>query len=185
MYGITDLRKDTLIDIDGTPFRVTDYSHTQMGRGGATVRVKVKNLITGQVLEKVYKNDAKVEPANIERAAKQYLYRESSKLAFMDPDTFDQEEVALGLAPEIAKYFAEGSTVQALVYQDRIIGFDLPKNNVLTVSDAPGAARGNTATGATKEVTLETGHKVHTPLFIKSGDRVKIDTRTGAYLERA
>lgn len=185
MYGITDLKKDTLISIEDVPYRVTDYSHTQMGRGGATVRVKVKNLITGQVLEKVYKNDAKIESAQVERANKQYLYRDGQNLAFMDPATFDQEEVNLELAPEIAKYFAEGTTVQALIYQGRIIGFDLPKNNILAVTDAPTAARGNTATGATKEVVLETGHKVQTPLFIKTGDQVKIDTRTGAYLERA
>lgn len=185
MYGITELRKDTLIDIDGTPYRVTDYTHTQLGRGGAIVRVKVKNLITGATIEKVYKNDAKIEPANVQRAAKQYLYREGNRLTFMDPVSFDQEEVSMDLAPEIPKYFAEGSDLQALVYQDRIIGFDFPKNAILTVTDAPGAARGNTATGATKEVTLETGQKVQTPLFIKHGDRVKIDTRTGAYIERA
>lgn len=185
MYGITDLRKDTLIDIGGTPYRVVDYTHTQMGRGGATVRIKIKNLITGQVLDKVYKNDAKVEPANIERVNRQFLYSDGTNLAFMDPVSFDQDEVLIKVAPEIPQYFAEGSTMQALVYKGKIIGFELPKNNILEVTEAPGGAKGNTATGATKEVSLETGIKVQTPLFIKKGDKVKIDTRTGEYLERA
>jgi len=185
MYSITDLKKDTLIDIDNVPYRVTDYSHTKMGRGGATVRVKVKNLITGQLLEKVYKNDAKIEPATVERLDKQYLYQDGTNLVFMDPSTFEQDEISEQLAPEIVKYFAEGSTLQALLYNGKIIGFDLPKNNALTVTDAPGNARGNSASGATKEIILETGHKVQAPLFIKSGDKVKIDTRSGVYLERA
>lgn len=185
MYGITDLRKDTLIDIDGAPYRVTDYSHTQMGRGGATVRVKVKNLINGQVLDKVYKNDTKVAPAEIERITKQFLYSEENKIVFMDPTTFDQDEVASELAPEIPKYFAEGSELQALVYKGHIIGFDLAKNNILSVTEAPEGAKGNTTSGATKEIELETGIQIQAPLFIKVGDKVKIDTRNGSYIERA
>lgn len=184
MYGITDLRKDSLIDIDGQPYRVTDYSHMQLGRGGATVRVKVKNLITGHMLEKVYKNDAKIEPAAIERTQRQFLYRSGNVLTLMDPKSFEQEEIDLDLAPEIPKYFPEGSTVQTLLYGNQIIGFDLPKNVVLTVANAPAGVKGNTATSATKEVELETSIKIQAPLFIKTSDKIKIDTRTGEYLER-
>ncbi len=184
MYGITDLKKDTLIDIDGVPFKVTDYTHTKMGRGGATVRVKVKNLISGQVLEKVYKNDAKIEPANIERAQMQYLYQNGTTLVFMNPTTFEQIELSTQIAPEIPKYFVEGVELQALLYQDKIIGFELPKKTALKVVEAPGGAKGNTASGATKEVVLESGHKVQVPLFIKANDKVKIDTRSGNYIER-
>ena len=185
MYGITDLKKDTLIDIDGVPYRVTEYSHTQMGRGGATVKVKVKNLITGQVLDKTYKNDAKVEPAQVERTNKQYLYNDGTIMVFMDPTSFDQDEVAIDLAPEIPKYFTEGSEIQALVYRTKIIGFELPKNTIISVTEAPEGAKGNTTSNATKEVKLETGIIIQAPLFIKPGDKIKIDTRSGQYLERA
>ena len=125
MYGITELRKDTLIDLDGVPYRVTDYSHTKMGRGGATVRVKLKNLLNGSVLDRSFKNDEKVAPAEISRAKMQYLYHLEGKLAFMDLQSFDQQEIADDIAPEIVKYFPEGSEVTALIYNERIIGFDL------------------------------------------------------------
>ncbi len=184
MYGITDLRKDTLIDIDGVPYRVTDYSHTQMGRGGATVRVKVKNLLNGSMLEKVYKNDEKIEPASIEKVTLQYLYQNGNKAVFMDMTTFDQQEINREMATDVIKFIPEGGEVSAMLYKDQVIGFDLPKNTPIKVSSAPGGAKGDTATGATKAVELETGIEIQVPLFIKTGDMVKVDTRTGQYLER-
>lgn len=185
MYGITDLRKDTLIDIDGVPYRVTDYSHTQMGRGGATVRVKVKNLLNGSVLEKVYKNDEKIEPASVDRVSLQYLYTSNKSAAFMDLNSYEQKEISRDMAEDIIKYIPEGSEVVALAYKNQVIGFDLPKNIHIKVINAPEGAKGNTATGATKAVRLETGIEIQTPLFIKTGDIIKIDTRSGQYLERA
>lgn len=184
MYGITDLRKDTLIDIDGVPYRVTDYSHTQMGRGGATVRVKVKNLLTGSVLEKVYKNDEKIEPASIDKTTLQYLYESGNKAVFMDMTTFDQQEIDRNMAIDVLKYFPEGAEVPAMIYKDQVIGFDLPKNTSVKVVNAPDGVKGDTATGATKVVELETGIKVQVPLFIKTGEVIKVDTRSGQYLER-
>ncbi len=185
MYGITDLRKDTLIDLDGVPYRVTEYSHTQMGRGGATVKVKIKNLLNGSVLEKTFKNDEKVAPASIERAQLQYLYANGNDLAFMDMVSFDQYEVPADIDEAIVKYFPEGSEVTGLIYKGQVIGFDLPKNTVIKVTETPGADKGNTSSGGTKPATLETGIEVQVPMFIKVGDGVKVDTRTGQYLERA
>lgn len=185
MYGITDLRKDTLIDIDGVPYRVTDYSHTQMGRGGATVRVKVKNLLTGSVLEKVYKNDEKIEPASVEKSNLQYLYQSDKKAVFMDMATFDQQEIDREMAADVIKYIPEGDEVSAMLYRGQVIGFDLPKNTPIKVTSAPGGVKGDTATGATKAVELETGIEIQVPLFIKTGDIVKVDTRSGQYIERA
>lgn len=185
MYGITDLRKDTLIDIDGTPYRVTEYSHTQMGRGGATVKVKIKNLINGSVLEKSFKNDEKVSPASIDRAQLQFLYANGKDLSFMDMASFDQYEVPASLDDAVLKYFPEGAEITGLIYNDQVIGFDLPKNTVIKVTETPGGAKGNTSSGGTKPATLETGIEVQVPMFIKVGDGVKVDTRTGQYLERA
>lgn len=184
MYGITDLRKDTLIELDGVPFRVLEYSQTQMGRGGSTVKTKLKNLLTGNVLDRTFKNDEKVAPASIEQKTMQYLYANGSQAVFMDMVSFDQAEIAADVAESVIKYFPEGAEVRALFFKGSIIGFDLPKNTPIKVTSAPGGAKGDTATGATKAVELETGIEVQVPLFIKTGDIVKVDTRSGAYLER-
>ena len=184
MYGITDLRKDTMIELDGVPFRVLEYSQTQMGRGGSTVKTKLKNLLTGNVLDRTFKNDEKVAPASIEQSTMQYLYENGSRAVLMDMTTFDQAEVAADLVEAVIKYFPEGAEVKALLFKDQIIGFDLPKNTPIKVTSAPGGAKGDTATGATKAVELETGIEIQVPLFIKTGDTVKVDTRTGQYLER-
>ncbi len=184
MYGITDLRKDTMIELDGVPFRVLEYSQTQMGRGGSTVKTKLKNLLTGNVLDRTFKNDEKVAPASIEQKTVQYLYANGSRVALMDMVSFDQEEVNSDIAGEVVKYFPEGAEIRALFFKGKIIGFDLPKNTPIKVTSAPGGAKGDTATGATKAVELETGIEIQVPLFIKTGDTVKVDTRTGQYLER-
>ena len=185
MYGITDLRKDTLIDIDGIPYRVTEYSHTQMGRGGATVKVKIKNLLNGGVLDKTFKNDEKVTPASIDRAQLQYLYKNGQNLALMDMVSFEQYEVPASLDESIEKYFSEGAELNGLLYKEQVIGFDVPKSATIKVTETPDGAKGNTSSGGTKPATLETGIEVQVPMFIKVGDGVKVDTRTGQYLERA
>lgn len=185
MYGITDLRKDTLIELEGVPFRVLEYQQTQMGRGGSTVKTKLKNLLTGNVLDKTFKNDERVAPASINQQTMQYLYENGGTATLMDMNTFDQLEVATELATNVIKYFPEGAEVKALLFKGKIIGFDLPKNTPIKVTSAPGGVKGDTATGATKAVELETGIEIQAPLFIKTGDIVKVDTRSGQYLERA
>lgn len=184
MYGITDLRKDILIELDGVPFRVLEYSQTQMGRGGSTVKTKLKNLLTGNVLDRTFKNDEKVAPASIEQNTMQYLYENGGVAALMDMTTFDQLEVSADIAGSVIKYFPEGAEVRALLFKGKIIGFDLPKNTPIKVTSAPDGVKGDTATGATKAVELETGIEIQVPLFIKTGDMVKVDTRSGQYLER-
>jgi len=185
MYSITELRKDTLIDLDGVPYKVTDYSHTKMGRGGATVKVKIKNLINGSVLDRSFATNEKIAPADVTRSKVQYLYRSGDDLALMDMQSFDQYEVPVDMTEEVAKYFPEGSELTALVFNEKIIGFDLPKNVVVEVTQAAKGAKGDTASSATMPATLETGQEVQVPLFIKQGDKVRIDTRSGQYLERA
>ncbi len=185
MYGVTDLRKDTLIDLDGSPFKVIEYAQKQMGRGGSIVNTKLKNLITGQVIDKTFKNDEKVRPAEINRQKVQYLYADGSGFSVMDLNSYETIEIPNSIDSDVPKYIVEGGQIDALTFNDKIIGFDWPKNVVLKVVKAPGADKGNSASATTKEVELETGINVQAPQFIKEGDLVKVDTRSGAYLERA
>ena len=185
MYGVTDLRKDTLVELDGAPYRVVDYAQKQLGRGGSIVNTKLKNLITGQVITKTFKNDEKIKPAEVGRATVQYLYSAGSNMSVMDQSTYETIELPKSLDENVPKYITEGSTIDAVTFGDQIIGFDWPKNVVLKVVSAPGGDKGNSASASTKEVELETGIKVQAPQFIKVGDKVKVDTRSGAYLERA
>jgi elongation factor P len=185
MYGVTDLRKDTLIDLDGAPYKVVEYAQKQLGRGGSIVNTKLKNLITGQVIAKTFKNDEKIRPAEVGRSKVQYLYSAGSNMSVMDQDTYETIELPVSLDENVPKYITEGSTVEAVTFGGQIIAFEWPKNVVLKVISAPGGDRGNSASATTKEVELETGIKVQAPQFIKVGDRVKVDTRSSVYLERA
>jgi elongation factor P len=184
MLGHTDLRKDTLIQLDGVPYRVTDYSHAAMGRGGAVARVKLKNLLTGSVIEKSFRTSDKIEPAEISRQPMQYLYAEGGNLAFMNQSTFDQESVSQDVLGDQAKYMAEGNVVTLLYFKGKVIGLEMPHNVWLRVTKAEIGLKGDSATGSLKPVTVETGMIVSVPLFINQGDVIKVDTRSGAYIER-
>lgn len=185
MYSPTDLRKETLIELDNIPYKVVEYAQKQMGRGGSIVNTKLKNLINGSVLDKTFRNDERVAPANIVRMSVQYLYSDDNMLYFMNNESFETIELAKKVDSNIVKYIKEGNNIEALTFDEKIIGFDWPKNVVLEVTKAPGADKGNSASATTKEAELETGIRVQVPQFIKSGELVKIDTRSGAYLERA
>lgn len=185
MFGPTDLRKETLVEIDGQPYKVVDYAQKQLGRGGSIVNTKLKNLVTGSVLDRTFKNDEQIKPAEVGRVTVQYLYADSDQLHFMDNSTYEQFDIQLSVDPDVPKYILEGGTIDALIFDGNIIGFEWPKNVVLKVTSAPGADKGNSASATTKEVTIETGIKVQAPQFIKEGDRIKVDTRSGTYLERA
>ncbi len=185
MYSPTDLRKETLIDLDGVPYKVVEYAQKQMGRGGSIVNTKLKNLVTQNVIDKTFRNDARITPANIDRKTVQYLYSTVDEHNFMDLSSYETIEVPVKLDQNIPKYILEGGQIDALIFDDKIIGFEWPKNVVLKVTSAPGGDKGNSASSTTKEVELETGIKVQAPQFIKVGDKLKVDTRTGAYLERA
>ncbi len=185
MYSPTDLRKETIIDINGVPFKVIEYAQKQMGRGGSIVNTKLKNLITGNVLDKTFRNDERIVPADIVRETVQYLYSDKDSLHLMNSTTFDSIELPLSLDPNIPKYIKEGTNIDALLFDDKIIGFEWPKNVVLKVTSTPGGDKGNSASSNTKQATLETDISVAVPQFIKNDENIKVDTRTGEYLERA
>jgi len=184
LYGHTDLKKETLIELDGAPYRVTDYSHHAMGRGGAVVQVKLKNLLTGGVIEKSFRSADKIRPAEVNRAKVQLLYRDGDDYHFMNQDTYDQMAISADTLGEQAKYIAESAEVQLLTFQDRVIGLDVPNSVFLAVTATEPGAKGDTATTALKPATVETGVQVMVPLFINAGDTIKVDSRSGSYLER-
>ncbi|HSX03077.1 MAG TPA: elongation factor P [Candidatus Saccharimonadia bacterium] len=185
VYGHTDLKVGTLIELEGVPYRVTDYSHKAMGRGGAVVQVKIKNLLTGNVLERSFRSSDKISSAEVTRANMQLLYREGSDLVFMNNDTYDQDTVGQDVLGDQAKYVADSAIVQLLSFNDRVIGLEMPNAVFLEVIQTEPGAKGDTATTALKPATLETGVSVMVPLFINEGDKIKVNTLTGAYLERA
>lgn len=185
MYDISNLRKDMLIELDGVPFKIISTEHNMMGRGGATLRTRLKNLLTGNVLEKTFRPADKISPASVSNRNAQYLYKEGSGYVFMDNESYEQYHVPAEVVGEKINYMVEGSEGQVQSSGGKVIDVVIPNNVVLKATDCEPGVKGNTATAATKVCTLETGVKVNVPLFIKTGDMLKVDTRTGAYLERA
>lgn len=186
MYGITEIKKGTLIQIDGKPFRVIDYSQKVMGRGGSIVNVRLKNLIDGAVIPKTFKGSEKLEPAHVETRKVQYLYSDGSSFHFMDGKSFEQFELPADLVDEAANFLKEGlDEVELQFFDGKVINIELPKNLFLEVTYAETVVKGDTTSSVLKDATLETGYTLKVPAFIKTGDVIKVDTRTGEYLERA
>jgi elongation factor P len=184
MFGITDLKKGVLIQLDGKPYRVVEYSQKVMGRGGSIVNVRLKNLIDGSVIPKTYKGSDKLEPAQVESRAVQYLYTDGSRYHFMDGNTFEQFELPADLVEDAAPYLKEGSEVVLQMFDGKVMNVELPNNLYLEVTYTEHVVKGDTTSSVLKGATLETGLVVKVPAFIKVGDVVKVDTRTGEYLER-
>lgn len=184
MYGPTDLKKGTVIQIDGQPFRVTDYAQKVMGRGGSIVNVKLKNLITGAVIPKTFKGQEKIEPAEVSNRTVQYLYSDGQDFHFMDPSSFEQFQLPNEDVEEAAPYLKESDEVTLQFFGDRVINVELPKSLYLTVTYAESVVKGDTTSSVLKDATVETGLTVKVPSFIKVGDVIKVDTRDGSYLER-
>jgi len=183
MYQPTDLKKGTVIQLDGKPFKVIEYSQKVMGRGGSIVNVRIKNLIDGNVLAKTFKGADKIEPASVNTQPVQYLYADA-EYHFMDPESFEQFSVPTELAEDAKYYLKEGDTVGLQTFNDQIINVELPKNIYLEVTYSEDVVKGDTANAITKDATVETGLTVKVPAFIKQGDIISIDTEAGTYRER-
>ena len=179
-----DLKNGMTLELDGNLFQVVEFQHVKPGKGGAFVRTKLRNLKTGGVVEKTFNAGVKVGLAIVERKDMQYLYRDGMHFTFMDMDSYEQLPVDADLVGAAANYMAEGSTAQVAVHQGVPIGVELPASVALTVTETQPGVKGDTRTNAMKPATLETGHVVQVPLFVEEGERVKVDTRSGAYLER-
>ena len=166
MYGPTDLKKNTLITLDGQPYKVVEYSQKVMGRGGSIVNVKVKNLITGASLPKTFKGQDKIEPAEVTNQTVQYLYNDGEKFYFMNPATFDQYELSAEMVGDSKDFLKEGNEVDIQFYNNTAINLVLPKNVWLTVEYTETAVKGDTSTSVQKDARLETGVEIKVPAFI-------------------
>jgi elongation factor P len=182
--SITDLKKGTIFQLDGTPYKVLEYAQKVMGRGGSIVNVKVKSLTDGKVLSKTFKGNERIEAADIASSGAQFLYADADKSYFMDNETFEQHEVDNSVVGEQRKLLKEGQTAQLQLFNGNIIGVDLPKNVYLEITYAEDAVKGDTSSALTKNATLETGANIKVPAFIKTGDIISVDIATGSYRER-
>lgn len=184
MYQPTDLKKGTVCQIDGKPYRVVEYGQKVMGRGGSIVNVKLKNLIDGSVIPKTFKGQEKIETAEVSNKTVQYLYKDDSLFYFMDPESFEQFELNADIVDSAAGYLKEGNELNLQMFDGRVINVELPKNIYLEVTYAEDVVKGDTTSNVLKDATLETGLVVKVPAFIKQGDVISVDTATGEYRER-
>lgn len=184
MLGITDLKKGTLVKLDGAPWKVVEYNQKQMGRGGSIVNTKLKNLLDGKVTTKTFKGADKIEPADVEVKTVQYLYKDGDKAYFMDGVSFEQYELAESDLDFEFNFMLEGNDVGLQLFEGKPVSVELPKNVFLKVTEAPEVVKGDTSGSLTKDIVLETGFKLRAPGFIKPGDEVSVDTSTGEYRER-
>jgi elongation factor P len=184
MIGVQDLRSGTTFEEDGQIFVVMSYEHIKMGRGSANIKVKVRNLRSGSITEKGYTSGAQVTPARTQNKEFQYLYKDESDAYFMDPETYEQQAIALNkLAGQ--EYLQEGNTVVLQFYEEEALGMQLPPKITLKIAETAPGVKGNSASNVFKDATLENGMKVRVPLFIESGDSIVVDTRDGSYTKRA
>lgn len=182
--SITNLKKGVLFQMDGVPYRVMDYNQKVMGRGGSIVNVRIKSVLDGKVLDKTFKGNETVEPAEVTSQSAQYLYSDADAFHFMNPDTFEQFDIPADLVGDAAGYLKEGDTISLQFFNKRPINVELPKNVPLLVTYAEDVVKGDTTSSVQKDATLETGISIKVPAFIKQGDLISVDTTTGAYRER-
>jgi len=184
MISASDLRKGVTFILDGELYRVVDYQHSYLGRGSARVRVTMKNLQTGATLERVFGADERIEEVRLELREVQYLYTDGYLYYFMDTETYEQPALSAEALGEKVYYLKEGLTLHISMHEGRPVEVELPVTADLEVTQTEPGIKGDTATGATKKATLETGLVVQVPLFVEEGDVVRVDTRTGEYLTR-
>ncbi|MBI3397127.1 elongation factor P [Candidatus Woesebacteria bacterium] len=184
MIKTTDLKNGATFLDEGKPYQVIKYSLIKMGRGGATVRVTARNLQAGGVEEKTFSSNLTLEEINTYKRKLQYLYKDEAVGFFMDPKDFEQMEIPLKILGDSALYLKEGEEVTVLFWDQTAMSVELPANIILAVSQADPGVKGNSATNLCKPATLENGLQVKVPLFINAGDKIKVDTRSGEYVER-
>lgn len=185
MIGVTELRSGTIFEENGNLLQVLSYEHIKMGRGSANIKVRVKNLRSGATTDKSFINGAKVNDLTVFKKDLQYLYKDDSAAYFMNPKTFEQVEIALKIAGNDVYYLKDGGSYNISFLGDEALSLNLPPKMVFAVSETSPGVKGNSATNVFKDAILENGMTVKVPPFIKIGDKIKIDTRTGQYSEKA
>jgi len=180
----SQFRNNLKIELDGEPFAITYFQHVKPGKGGAFVRTKVRNLRTGRVLDKTFRSGEKVEEADVEERKMQFLYQDGEQYVFMDGETFDQIPVPKETLGDQVRYLKETVEVDVLFWRGRPLHISLPAFVEAKIEVCEPGIKGDTASGATKPATLETGAVVQVPLFVKEGETIRVDTRSGEYVER-
>lgn len=185
MIGISDFKNGILFENEGVIYQVVWFQHHKPGKGGAVMRTKIRNVRTGAIIEQTFKSGEKFKEAVMTRKKKQFLYSNGDNYAFMDTETYDQFEVPKVKIGDAAQFLKENMEVEALYLDDEFLTLDLPASVELKVTQTATGLRGDTVSNATKSATVETGVEVQVPLFIKEGDTIKVDTRSGDYVSRA
>ncbi len=185
MISTGDLKRGFVIELDGNEYQIVDWEHIKVGRGSAQARLKLRDIRGGHTIERTFQAGTKFRRIRTEHRTMQYLYREDDLLYFMNTETFDQEPLSLDVVGDSVNYLAENAEVEVLIVGENPVAVELPAAVPLVVAESDPGVKGDTATGATKPATLETGVTVNVPLFISPGDTIKVDTRSGQYLERA
>ena len=184
MLSAGDFRKGNTIEIDGKVWVIVDFQHVKPGKGAAFVRTTIKNVIDGKVLERTF-NPKDVYPrAHVERKEMQYLYNDGELYYFMDTETYEQLPLSADLVSDAINFITENMNVTVSFFKGNAFSVDAPNFVELTVTETDPGFKGDTATGAIKPAILETGYKINVPLFVNQGDRIRVDTRTGEYMER-
>ncbi len=184
MATTNDLKNGMTLDLDGQLWNVVGFQHVKPGKGGAFVRTTLKNVLTGKVVDKTFNAGVKVDVATVDRREMSYLYREGDDFVFMDAESYDQIVVPASTVGAVTSYLLEGATATVALHEGTPLYVELPASVELTISHTDPGVQGDRSTGGTKPATLETGATVQVPLFLSTGERVKVDTRDGRYLGR-
>lgn len=184
MFSLNEIKTGVVIELDGAPYEVVKCQHSKMGRGGAILRTTLKNLLTGNNVERTFHGEEKFNPVEIERRKAQFLYRQGNNFVFMDSTAFDQFEMAGQIIGFAQNFLKDGQEVELVTFDDNPINIKLPTKMTFKVTEADPAVKGGTATNPSKNVTIETGYSLKTPMFINQGDSIVVDTRDGSYVER-
>lgn len=185
MLSLTEIKVGKIIIVASEPYQVLKAEHHKMGRGGAVLKVKLRNLVTGNILDKTFQGNDKVQEADIETKKANYLYKDGEQAYLMDNVSFEQFSLGLDQIGEKIQFLKDGTDVDVMYFQDRPVSVDLPVKVQLKVVSAPPGVKGNSAGNVTKAIELETGAKLNAPMFINEGDIIIINTETGEYVGRA
>ena len=184
MASTTDIKNGAILKIDGGLWSVVEFQHVKPGKGGAFVRTKLRNVTSGKVVDRTFNAGAKIETATVDRSDDQYLYQDGEDYVFMDLKTYDQINVPAAVVGDAANYMLESQTATVALYEGTPLYVELPASVVLEITYTEPGLQGDRSTGGNKPATLETGYEIQVPLFLETGTKVKVDTRTGDYLGR-
>ena len=184
MYSTTDFRKGLKIEVDGIPYEIVDFQHFKPGKGGAMVRTKLRNILTGRMQDITFRSGDKVGRPDLETRDMQFLYKEGTDLIFMDMTSYEQIQMPADATSGKSDFLKDGQQCRVLLYKGNPLDIDIPMSLVLEVVETEPGAKGDTVSNVTKPATLETGLVVQVPIFVNTGDRIKVDTRTKEYLGR-